>query len=186
MVTGWPSAFTRPARLPACSASVGTRPALIAELLLRVHWYETKKFGPRGSQRPILIGPCSVATPVKSLNAGFGGSMPLREYGRAFSAELSSVAANPPVYKALLPERVFPKAEFVAYCEVAALLTLPCTRNPSALCWFSSCGSFGISAPLPCVGCCSGFLAKAAAGAGGTSIADFSCCACARICPGGN
>src|SRR5580698_5344732 len=139
------------------------------------------KFGPRGIRCGMFNGPPRNTPPVMLLYDGFEDSCPLKEYCRASSAELSSFRLNPPVYRLLVPFRVFPNAGASVNCDVAALFTLPLTRRPSE---FS--GGLGISAVS------AGFDAWLLPGAAATSGAGtgggwaFTILVCAMIWSSGS
>ncbi len=67
------------------------------------------------------MGPPKVATAVMRLYAGLGVFWPLREKGRASSAELSKIRPIPPLYSPRLPLRLLPKAKDCANGEAPPL-----------------------------------------------------------------
>src|SRR5260370_24464539 len=93
-------------------------------------------------------GTPSVAKKVPLLDCDLGMLWPLKEKGRASSAELPRVIASPPVYKPFLPLRLLPNAGASENCDVAALLTLPLMRRPSEGSGAGSSCGFGVSAAL--------------------------------------
>src|SRR5260370_41058573 len=103
-------------------------------------------------------GTPSVAKKVPLLDCDLGMLWPLKEKGRASSAELPRVIPSPPVYKPFLPLRLLPNAGASENCDVAALLTLPLMRRPSDGSGVGASSGFGVSAALLSFGFCASLL----------------------------
>src|SRR5437899_4202795 len=78
------------------------------------------------------MGPPSVKRPVNRLYASRGVSCPVSENGRASKGELSIINPRLPWYGHFPGARLLPNAGSWLKGELAALLTLPLTRKPSA------------------------------------------------------
>src|ERR1017187_1824959 len=90
---------------------------------------------------------------VKLLKEGLGTVKPVTENLLASHAELSRTRLKPPVYSER-PLRLLPNACDSAYCEVAALFTLPLISSPSLACCDTASGTARGASGTAALACC--------------------------------